>query len=126
MYVWGHRLPKNKPMSKLFYDHLIVIEEVTAVLDEHKLSAKDKAKVLALMDATLQHEILDVIFSYLPREKHEEFLARFHAAPYDPGLLTYLKDNAPVNIELAILDRANKTKRKLLAEVKKHVTSSGA
>ena len=104
-------------MSKLFYDHLIVIEEIVAVLDEHKLSLKDRAKILELMDATLQHEILDVIFSYLPREKHEEFLEKFHGAPHDPTLMQFLKNNSAVNIELAILGRANKTKRKLLREL---------
>jgi hypothetical protein len=107
-------------MSKLFYDHLIVIEEITAVLDAHKLEPEERAKILELMDATLQNEILDVIFTYLPREKHEEFLEKFHAAPHDRRLMQYLKDNSPINIELAILDRANKTKRKLLAEVRKH------
>ena len=107
-------------MAKLFYDHLIVIEEVVAVLDQHKVSAKEKAKILSLVDATLQHEILDTIFTYLPKEKHEKFLRMFHAAPHDIKLLRYLTDNTAVNIELAILDRANKTKRKVLAEVKKH------
>lgn len=107
-------------MSKLFYDHLIVIEEIVAVLDEHKLSSKDKTAILELMDTTLQHEILDAILTYLPREKHEEFLEKFHAIPHDAGLMQYLKDNSAVNIELAILDRANKTKKKLFKEVKKH------
>ena len=107
-------------MSKLFYDHLIVIEEIVAVLDEHKLKPAEKAKILELMDATLQNEILDVIFTYLPREKHEEFLEKFHAAPHDTRLMQYLRDNSPVNIELAILDRANKTKKKFLREVNKH------
>lgn len=106
-------------MSKLFYDHLIVIEEIVAVLDEHKLKARDRAKILELMDATLQHEILDAILTYLPREKHEEFLEKFHRTPHDAGLVQYLKDNSAVNIELAILDRANKTKRKLLKELTK-------
>lgn len=105
-------------MSKLFYDHLIIIEEIVAVLDEHKLKAAERAKILELMDATLQNEILDVIFTYLPREKHEEFLEKFHAAPHDLRLMQYLKDNSAVNIELAILDRANKTKRKLLRHLK--------
>ena len=107
-------------MNKLFYDHLIVIEEITAVLDEHKLRARDRTKILELMDVTIQNEILDVIFTYLPREKHEEFLEKFRKAPHDMSLMLYLKDNSPVNIELAILDRANKTKRKFLALVKKH------
>jgi len=107
-------------MSKLFYDHLIIIEEIVAVLYEHKIKSADRAKILELMDATLQHEILDVIFSYLPREKHGEFLKKFHALPHDAGLMQYLKDNCALNIELAILDRANKTKKKFVREVKKH------
>jgi len=107
-------------MSKLFYDHLIVIEEIATVLDEHRLKPDERAKILELMDTTLQNEILDVIFTYLPREKHEEFLEKFHAAPHDARLMQYLKDNSAVNIELAILDRANKTKRRLLAQIKKH------
>lgn len=111
-------------MTKLFYDHLIIIEEVVAVLDEHKLHARDKAKILELVDQTLQHEILDVIFTYLPEAKHREFLALFHASPADTKLLQYLKDNSVINMELAILDRANKTKRKLLKEVKKHVLTA--
>jgi len=99
--------------GKLFYDHLIIIEEIEAAAGTDK-------KMLDLADQILQHEILDVIFSYLPREHHDEFLKMFHAAPYDRKLLEYLKAHTAINIELAILDRANKTKRKILAEVKKY------
>jgi len=98
-------------MSKLFYDHLIVIEEIIAVVGNNK-------KILDLVDQTLQNEILDVILTYLPRKHHEEFLQRFHAAPHDKAIMQYLSDHAPVNIELAILDRANKTKKKLLRHLK--------
>jgi len=100
-------------MAKLFYDHLIIIEEVIAVVGSD-------SKALALIDATIQHEILDAIFSYLPREKHEEFLTLFHRAPADARLMPYLQEHTAINIELAILDRANKTKRKILKEIKKH------
>lgn len=99
-------------MSKLFYDHLIVIEEITAVTGNDK-------KTLELVDRILQNEILDVILTYLPRDRHEEFLKKFHAAPHDMRLMQYLTDHSAVNIELAILDRANKTKRKLLRHLKK-------
>jgi hypothetical protein len=99
-------------MNKLFYDHLIIIEEIIAVAGTDK-------KILDLVDQTLQNEILDVIFTYLPKDKHEEFLVKFHAAPHNIALMQYLKDNSSVNIELAILDRANKTKKKLLKELTK-------
>lgn len=100
-------------MSKLFYDHLIVIEEIIAVVGNDK-------KILDLVDQTLQSEILDAILTQLPRKHHGEFLQKFHAAPHDIRLLAYLNEKSPVNMELAILDRANKTKRKLLREVKKY------
>ena len=112
--------------AKLFYDHLIIIEEIVAVLDEHKVKAKEKEKILRIIDRTLEHEIMDVIFTYLPKAHHEEFLRMFHASPHDPRLLSYLTDHSTVNIELAILDRANKTKRKFLKEVKRHIISSDA
>lgn len=102
--------------GKLFYDHLIIIEEIEAVVGRDP-------KLLKLVDSMLQHEILDVIFTYLPREKHEEFLKMFHGSPHDTKLLVYLQEHSSINIELAILDRANKTKRKILSEVKKHKAS---
>ncbi len=105
-------------MAKLFYDHLLIIEEITVLLDKQDLKPKDRDELLALVHETLEHEILDVIATYLPREHHEEFFTRLHAAPHDPEIMQFLKDHAVVNIELAILDRANKTKKKLMKEFK--------
>ncbi|KKU95176.1 MAG: hypothetical protein UY27_C0025G0008 [Candidatus Gottesmanbacteria bacterium GW2011_GWA1_48_13] len=56
-------------MAQLFYDHLIVIEEITAVLDEHTLTKEERAELLRLIDQTLHHEILDTIFTHLPKER---------------------------------------------------------
>lgn len=101
-------------MSKIFYDHLIIIEEVIAVLDEHKLSPKERTELLQLMDQTLHHRILDVILTLLPKEHHETFLTRFHKAPHDPGLIPFLKERTNKDIEKVILSEANKTKKELL------------
>lgn len=101
-------------MSKIFYDHLIIIEEITAVLDEHQLSPKERTALLQLMDETLHHRILDVILTHLPHDHHETFLTKFHAAPHDRELITFLKEKANVDIEKKILAEANKTKKELL------------
>lgn len=106
-------------MSKIFYDHLIVIEEVIAVLDQYKLSNKERQELLALIDETLHHEVLDVILSCLPESLHNEFLTKFHKAPHDPALITYLKEKSDINVELAILGRVNTVKRKLIKHVEK-------
>lgn len=105
-------------MSKIFYDHLIIIEEVIAVLDEHKMSPKERTELLQLMDQTLHHRILDVILTLLPKEHHETFLTRFHKAPHDAGLILFLKEHTTVNIEKKILTEANKTKKELIKLLK--------
>ncbi len=106
-------------MAKIFYDHLIVIEEVIAVLDEHKLDSEERKELLQLIDETLHHEILDVIFTHLPKEKHELFLTRFHQAPHDVKLLEFLQEVTAVDIEKEILKTANRVKRFALSEIKK-------
>ena len=108
-------------MAKIFYDHLIIIEEVIAVLDEHTIPIGKRAEFLKLIDQTLHNEILDVILSYVPKDKHETFLTRFHQAPHDPSLMSLLKEHTEVDIEKAILKRASTTKKKLLESIKNHL-----
>ncbi len=106
-------------MAQLFYDHLIVIEEVTAVLDEHKLTANERAEFLHLIDQTLHHEILDTIFTHLPKDKHEVFLTKFHLAPHDVKLLEFLQEAISIDIEKEILKTANKVKRRAMSSIQK-------
>lgn len=106
-------------MAQLFYDHLIVIEEVTAVLDEHGLTKEERAELLNLIDQTLHHEILDTIFTHLPKDKHETFLTRFHACPHDVKLLVFLQEETRIDIEKEILKTANRVKRHALSSIKK-------
>ena len=106
-------------MAQLFYDHLIVIEEVIAVLDEHKLTKEERTELLEFIDQTLHHEILDLIFTHLPKEKHATFLTQFHMAPHDVKLLEFLQDATSVDIEKEILKTANKVKRRALSSIKK-------
>lgn len=108
-------------MAKIFYDHLIIIEEVIAVLDEHTIPIDKRAEFLKLIDQTLHHEILDVILTHLPQDIHEMFLTQFHRAPHDPALMNLLKEHIKIDIEKAILTRANTTKKKLLASIKNHL-----
>ncbi|MEK7118978.1 MAG: hypothetical protein AAB457_01430 [Patescibacteria group bacterium] len=110
-------------MAKIFYDHLIIIEEVIAVLDEHTIPINKRAEFLKLIDQTLHHEILDVILTHLPKEKHEMFLTQFHRAPHHPSLMSLLKEHVEVDIEKAILRRASTTKKKILASIKNHLKS---
>lgn len=100
-------------MTKIFYDHLVVREEVTVELDKYSLAREEKEELIQLVDETLHHQILNTILTHLPKEKHREFLEKFHKAPHDESLLEYIKD-----FEEEIIKTAKKIKSDLLSEIK--------
>ena len=106
-------------MAKLFYDHLIVIEEIEILLDGQGLSGAEKKELLATIDEIFHHEILDTILTQLPKQHHEEFLQKLVTHPYDPGILPYLSEKAEKNMEREILQTIAQVKTKIHKEVKK-------
>lgn len=105
-------------MAKLFFDHLIIFEELVAVLDSHKLTPQERRQLIELMDQTLHQEILATILKLLPKEHHEPFLVRFHATPDDRRILEFLHEKSGISIEKAILTTAEKVKRKIQQDIK--------
>lgn len=106
-------------MNKLFYDHLIIIEEIEMTLTTHQITKEECEDVLHLIDKTMHSEILNRILKHLPRTHHEEFLTRFHAAPHDTSLMTFLKNHTVVDIEKEILMVANNVKKKMIKEIER-------
>lgn len=105
-------------MAKIFYDHLVVVEEVTEKLEKYDLDAVSLQELVLLIGETLHQEILDLILTHLPDNLHEDFLARFYRDPGDAGLLDYLKTHTGKDIEKLIKLEAQKVKREILAEIK--------
>jgi hypothetical protein len=106
-------------MSKIFYDHLIRIEEVIVELDGDSLEATEKEELISLIDDTFHHHTLNLILSQLPPEHHEKFLSRFHEAPHDPELLAFLKETIKDDVEELIRTEAAKIKKEILEDIKK-------
>lgn len=104
-------------MSKLFYDHLLVIDEILVELDG--IDPKDRREFLTVIDETLHNHVLDVILTHLPREHHESFLDRFHKAPHDPELLSYIQKLTVIDIEKAIAERVKEVKLKTLVAIRR-------
>jgi hypothetical protein len=104
-------------MNKIFYDHLIIIEEITEILTTHELTRDEYQQILDLIDKTMHMEILQSILKHLPGQHHEEFLTKLHAIPNDIGLMNYLKEHTVVDIEKVILMTANKVKKHVLKEI---------
>ena len=104
-------------MTKVFYDHLLIIEEVIAVFELHAIKGNERKELLQVIDKTMHHEILDTILTHLPRRHHEEFLLRFHSSPHDMSLMTYLNERAGIDVEKEILKAANSIKKTLIKEI---------
>lgn len=96
-------------MNKIFYDHLIGIDELTALVDR---------ELADLIDNTMHHHILDEILTHLPVEHHKLFLERLAQSPHDPGLLIFIQEVTVIDIEEAIRKRAKSVKKELLKEIK--------
>lgn len=105
-------------MSKIFYDHLIVLEEVGVELDKHDLSSEEREEIEQIIEETVHHRVLDRILSHLPRHHHADFLDRFHRAPHDEELLKYLDEKIEESVEKHIADEVGKLKRELLEDIK--------
>lgn len=96
-------------MNKLFYDHLVEIDELTALVDQ---------ELVDLIDNTMHHHILDEILTHLPVEHHKDFLERLAHAPGDRGLLIFIQELTVIDIEKAIKKRAGAVKKELLKDIK--------
>lgn len=106
-------------MTKLFYDHLLIIEEIILVLDGYELTHQEKSEFIALIDETLNHHILNEILVALPKKHHKEFLIQFTKTPHDHELMLFLKKHARGDIEMRILRKSESIKRMLLDTIQK-------
>ncbi len=106
-------------MSKLFFDHLIVREELNVDLDLHQLDATTRSELLQLIDEILNHHALNVVLSHLPKKHHPDFISRLIHDPGDPELLGYLKSKVTVDIESEIKKHLLKIKTEIKSEIKK-------
>lgn len=87
-------------MTKLFYDHLIYLEEVEIIIKKTASSKEEKEELWALVDEIIVHKVLGKVLEKLPRVYHEEFLTLFHKCPHDEiTIFGYLKSKAGEGIE---------------------------
>lgn len=104
-------------MTKVFYDHLILIEDIIVSLDTHGVPVSEKRSLLTFIDETIHSYVLDTILTHLPKEHHEHFLFEFTRAPHQPSLLDFLKKKTKVDIEQEIKKTVEHVKKKVLKDL---------
>lgn len=106
-------------MAKIFYDHLIKFEEITQELGRYELDAVEMEEIVRIADETIHIQVLDVILTHLPKDRHEEFLIKFHDKPHNEKLIEYLEKSAHPGIQTKISETAKKAKNEILTEIRK-------
>jgi len=106
-------------MSKLFFDHLIVLDEVEVLIKNNSSSKEEKEELWSLVDEIVTHKVLEKVLDKLPRVNHEEFLELFHKCPHDEQVIFgYLNDKTGKNIEADLKHDLEFVAKDLLKDIK--------
>jgi len=106
-------------MSKLFFDHLVYLEEVEFEIKKTASSKEEKEELWALVDEIVTHKVLEKVLDKLPREHHEEFLELFHKCPHDEVIIFgYLKEKTGKDIEKELGQELKGISSDILRELK--------
>lgn len=105
-------------MSKVFYDHLIILEDVDKEIKKSAKTREEREELWGLVDEMVHHRALDTVLDRLPKEDHEEFLDYFHKKPNDEKfLIDYLKNKIGQNIEELLRQQLGELASEILAEM---------
>jgi hypothetical protein len=106
-------------MSKLFFDHLMVLEEVEVEIKKTASSKEEREELWGLVDEILTHKVLGTVLGKLPRAHHEEFLELFHKCPHDEEIIFgYLRKNTNKDIEKELQEELKNISSEILRELK--------
>jgi len=104
-------------MSIIFYDHLTPRDKIIVIIKESKAPENQKGKALQLVDDILHQGLVDFILKQLPEKHQRPFLKRLHSMPYDPEILTMLKERVADDIEDRIREEADRLVNKVRQEL---------
>jgi hypothetical protein len=106
-------------MSKLFYDHLISFDELEIEMKGIVETPEEREELWRVVDEIVHHEVLGCVLDRLPQEYHDEFLTKFHEAPYDEGIIAFIDDKLDVedSIEEVIKSELKELADEMLQEL---------
>jgi hypothetical protein len=61
-------------MSKVFYDHLVSLDDVEKALKKRKLSVEEREELWKIIDEMVHHRVVGCILEHLPSEHHGDFV----------------------------------------------------
>jgi hypothetical protein len=104
-------------MSRLFYDDLIILEELDHHIRHASESPEEREELWSIVDEIIHHRVIGCVLDRLPEEDHYEFLDKFHETPHNEELYRYINMRIDEDIEDAIKAEIADIKEELLDEV---------
>jgi hypothetical protein len=77
-------------MSKIFWDDLVNLKKINKVIKESVSNEDERQELWKIVDEIVHHKVMGCILDNLPISHHADFLEKFHNAPYDSGLHSFL------------------------------------
>lgn len=104
-------------MSKLFYDHLIALEDVEEEIKNVAETEEERHELWHIVDEIIHHRMLEFFLDHLEEHYHDEFLHNFHEAPHDELHLHFLNENIEGEIEEMIRDEVKNLGSEILQKL---------
>lgn len=105
-------------MSKIFYDRLIVFEEVETEIKNIAKTPEEKEELWKEIDEIIHHKLMGCVLEKLPKEHHNDFLQKFEKSPQDEGLFKFLTEKVGEDIEEFLKSETEKLKTEILQLIK--------
>jgi hypothetical protein len=106
-------------MSKLFFDNLIILDEVDIFVKKTASSKEEKEELWKLVDNIVNHKVIEKVLDRLPRENHEEFMALFHKCTHDEiAIVGYLNSKTGKNVENELQKEFENISSEILKELR--------
>ncbi|OGM10552.1 hypothetical protein A2W13_01965 [Candidatus Woesebacteria bacterium RBG_16_36_11] len=86
-------------MSKIFYDKIIILENIEKEINSRVQTEEEKDELWQIVDEIVHHKVFGCIMDNLPQKYHHEFIEKFKKAPHDESLFDYLKEKIGKNME---------------------------
>jgi hypothetical protein len=105
-------------MSKLFYDRLIVLDEVEVHIKRSASSKEEQEEFWGLVDEIVSHRVIEKILDKLPSTHHTEFLEIFHKCPHDEALIFgFLSEKTGEDMEETLKRELSNLPKEILKEL---------
>ena len=102
-------------MKKNFYSHLVNIETVYFSLHALDMSEKEKQDLMAIVESSIHHIVIDTVLSELPEKDKEKFMAHL-ALDDDEAVWKLLRKNTK-DIDKKIIKAVEELKKELHEDI---------